>query len=101
LAAGHAVFAAADAPAKVRACGSFRGPRGDPVGVVINRGATRCAIARRVIRAYFRSKRPCEGSACVREHFGWTCASAKVPGWPRLASCSKGRSRIAAYAPTD
>ena len=101
MAAGHAAFAVADAPAKVRACGSFRGPSGDPVGVVINRGATRCATARRVIRTYFRSEKPCEGSACVREHFGWTCASATAHDWPRLASCQKGRSRIAAYAPAD
>jgi hypothetical protein len=72
VAAGHAVIAAAEAPAKVRTCGSFRAPAGDPIGVVINRGATRCATARRVIRTYFRSQAPCEGSPCVREHFGWT-----------------------------
>ena len=54
----------------LRTCGPFRGPSGDPVGVVINRGATKCATARRIIRTYFRSKTPCEGSAYVREHLG-------------------------------
>src|SRR4051794_35084239 len=101
LAAGHAGASAAHQPAKARACGSLRGPNGDPVGVVIERGKPTCATAKKVIRTYVRSHAPCGASACVREHFGWTCASAKAPDWPRLASCTKAKSRVAAYAPAD
>lgn len=92
VAAGHAVFAATEAPAKVRTCGPFRGPSGDPVGVVINRGATRCATASRAIRTYLRSQAPCEGSACVREHLGWTCAGGRV----RVAAAGQLARRDAA-----
>src|SRR3954453_15372705 len=100
LAVGHAGASAAH-PAKPRACGSVRASDGDPVGVVVARGATKCVTARKVMRAYLRSDAPCGGSAGVREHFGWTCASAKGVDWPRLASCSKERSRLEAYAPAD
>jgi hypothetical protein len=32
------------------------------------------------------------GSACVREHSGFTCLSAKPGDWPNIAGCTKGRS---------
>lgn len=65
--------------AKTRPCGSLGlEANGMPVGVSVQRGATRCALAKKVLRKYFRSNAPCDGSACVREHFGWTCASAKA-----------------------
>src|SRR6478735_257386 len=100
LAAGHAATSAAHQPAKARVCGSFRND-GDPVGVVIERGKPTCTTAKKVLRTYLRSHAPCTGSACVRDHFGWTCASAKAPDWPRLASCTKAKARIAANAPAD
>src|SRR4051794_16864475 len=85
LAAGHAGASAAHPPAKVRPCGSFRDAEGTPVGVVIQRGHPTCATAKKVLRTYFRSHAPCDGSACVRKHFGWTCATATADAWPRLA----------------
>jgi hypothetical protein len=54
-----------------------------------------------VIHTYLRSHAPCEGEACVREHTGLTYATAAAHAWPRLASGSKGRSRIAACALAD
>src|SRR3954453_21339199 len=101
LAAGHAATSAAHQPAKAQVCGSFRDADAGPVGVVIERGKPTCATAKKVLRTYLRSHAPCTGSACVRKHFGWTCASAKAPDWPRLASCTKGTSMIEAAAPAD
>src|SRR4051794_6878630 len=103
LAAGHAAVSTAHEPATpVRTCGSFHDKDGQPVGVVIERGRPSCATARKVLRTYFRSDKPCEGSACARKHFGWKCLSAKGAfAWPRLGSCSKGKSRVAAFAPAD
>jgi hypothetical protein len=57
--------------------------------------------AKRVLHRYMNSTAACEGSACVRRHYGWTCASAKSYAWPRLASCTRGRSRIEARAIAD
>src|SRR4051794_14480285 len=94
LVAGHAAASAAHQPARAYVCGSFRAAGGDAIGVEIERGSVKCATAKRVLRTYLRSHAPCTGSACVRKHFGWTCASAKAPDWPRLAGCTKGRSRI-------
>src|SRR4051794_3554047 len=91
LAAGDAGVSAAHEPAKPRTCGSFRHD-GQPVGVVIENGKPKCATAKTVLRTYFRSEAPCGGSACVRKHLGWTCATAKAPDWPRLATCSRGKS---------
>src|SRR4051794_24946162 len=85
-------------PTKPRVCGSFRAIDGDPVGVVVQRGVTKCATALKLIRTYLHSDAACEGSACVRKHSGWTCASAKAFDGPRLATCTKGRSSIEAYA---
>jgi hypothetical protein len=52
-------------------------------------------------RAYINSTAPCEGSARVREDLGWTCAAAGAYAFPRLASCTRGRARIAAYSTAD
>ena len=95
LAAGHAGASAAH-PAKPRVCGSLGiKSEGVPVGVVVERGAaTTCKTAKKVLRAYLRSSAPCGGSACVREHYGLTCVSAKPgdgstsPAAPRAAAGS-------------
>src|SRR4051812_8947016 len=95
LAVGHAAVSTAHEPTtQVRNCGSFRDQDDQPVGVVIERGKPTCATAKQVLRTYLRSDAPCEGSACARKHFGWRCLSAKAFAWPRLGSCSKGRSRV-------
>ena len=101
LAAGVAGSSAAH-PAKPRVCGSL-GIRSDgkPVAVVVERGSTTCKTAKKVLRAYLRSDAPCGGSACVREHHGFTCVSAKPGDWPDIAGCTKGRSRIVASGPAD
>ena len=72
-----------------------------PAGVSIRRGTTSCRTAKRILRTYLTSDAHCEGSACVRRHHGWTCASAAWIARPRLASCSRGRRLIAAYAVYD
>src|SRR3954447_16879911 len=91
LAAGHAGVLAAHRPTtNVRTCGSFRHD-GQLVGVVLENGKATCATAKKVLRRYFRSHAACDGSACVRKHFGWTCASATAADWPRLATCGKGK----------
>ena len=101
LAAGAAGTSGAH-PAKPRVCGSL-GMKvdGKQVGVVVEHGSTSCKTARKVLRAYLRSSKPCGGSACVREHFGFTCVSAKPGDWPDIAGCTKGRSRIVASGPAD
>lgn len=102
LAAGHAGVSAAHPAAKPRGCGSLGIKSGGmPVVATVERGATSCATAKKVLRSYLRSKAPCSGSACVREHSGWTCASAKSADWPRVASCSKAKNVIVAYNPAD
>jgi len=102
LAAGVAGSSAAH-PAKPRVCGSL-GMRvdGKPAGVVVvERGATTCKTAKKILRAYLRSDAPCGGSACAREHYGFTCLSAKPGDWPDIAGCTKGRSRIVTSGPAD
>jgi len=101
LAAGVAGSSAAH-PAKPRVCGSL-GMKvdGKPAGVVVERGTSTCATAKKVLRAYLRSDTPCGGSACVREHSGFTCVSARPGDWPDIAGCTKGRSRIVASGPAD
>ena len=101
LAAGVAGSSAAH-PAKPRVCGSL-GMKVDgvPTSVVVKRGATTCKTAKKVLRAYLRSSAPCGGSACVRKHHGFTCASAKPDDFPRLFSCSKGRALVAAMSTAD
>ena len=101
LAAGVAGSSAAH-PAKPRVCGSLgMEVDGAPAAVVVERGATTCKTARKVLRAYLRSDARCGGSACVREHSGFTCVSAKPGDWPDIAGCTKGRSRIVASGPAD
>jgi hypothetical protein len=100
LAAGVAGSSAAH-PAKDRSCGLIRDAGGTRIGVVVQRGAVKCATAKKVVRAYDRSKAPCSGSVCVRSHHGFTCASAKPADFPRLFSCQKGRARVAAMSTAD
>ncbi|HEY4281172.1 MAG TPA: hypothetical protein VGM91_23360 [Conexibacter sp.] len=88
-------------PAANRPCGRFTDRDGTRIGAVVMRGNVECATARRVLRAYLRSDAPCDGSACVRRHYAWTCATAISADWPRLASCTRGKTRIGAYAPAD
>ena len=89
LAAGVAGSSAAH-PAKPRVCGSL-GMKvdGKPASVVVERGATTCKTAKKVLRAYLRSDAPCSGSACVREHHGFTCVSAKPGDWPDIAGAPR------------
>jgi hypothetical protein len=65
---------------------------GKSVAVVVERGATTCKTAKKVLRAYLRSDAPCGGSACAREHSVWMCLRAKPGDWPEIAGCTKGRS---------
>src|SRR3954447_13307098 len=92
---------AAGRPAAGRPCGLFTDRDGARIGVTVLRGSTPCSTAKRVLRQYLNSHAPCEGSACVREHGGWTCATAAAYASPRLASCTRGRARVAAYSTAD
>jgi hypothetical protein len=96
IAALTAVAAQAHATAN---CGTFRSD-GAAVHAKVTRGSASCKTAR-VLRSYFDSTAPCSGSACVRSHFGWTCATATPSAVPRLASCIRGRAVIAAYSTAD
>jgi hypothetical protein len=89
--------AGADAAAN---CGTFPSD-GAAVHAKVIRGRSACATARRVLRAYLGSSAPCSGSACVRSHFGWMCATAAWSAFPRLASCSRRRAVIAANSTAD
>ena len=99
--ASAAAGPAAAHPAASRSCGLFTDRDGARIGVMVLRGSTPCSTAKRVLRQYFSSHAPCEGSACVREHGGWTCATAAAYAVPRLASCTRGKARIAAYSTAD
>jgi hypothetical protein len=74
---------------------------GAHVHVRVLRGDVACRRARRVLRTYLSSKRPCSGSSCVRKHDGFTCQLAPAFAFPRLASCWHWRARIAAYSTAD
>jgi hypothetical protein len=90
----------APAPAEAaRGCGLITSD-GAPVHVKAIRRAS-CRTARRVLGAYLNSHAPCSGSACTRRHFGWTCQAAPAYAFPRLASCRRGRGRLAAYSAAD
>jgi hypothetical protein len=94
------VTAALAAPVGARAttnCGTFTSA-GAAVYAKVTRGRTDCLTARRVLRRYLSSTAPCSGSACVRRHTGWVCATATVTAFPRLASCSRSGRVIAAYS---
>ena len=72
-----------------------------PYGVAVQRGAVGCATARGVLRRYFGSHARCGGSSCLRRQRGWTCQTAPVSAFPRLASCRRGRSLVQAFAIVD
>ena len=82
-----------------RYCGTIPN-RGADVAVVVESGTVGCFTARKALRAYGRSRRPCQGAACRRRHYGWTCLNA-IGDFPRLASCSLGQRLIAAYSRAD
>jgi hypothetical protein len=84
-----------------RSCGVFVESSRAQVGAVIRRGTPTCATTRRVLRWYLDSDTPSSGSARVRIHARWTCASAAAYAFPRLASCNRGRTIIAAYSTAD
>ena len=85
-----------------RTCdGTITSRDGTPIRVTVNRGTVRCATAKRILRTYLNSKRACEGNACVREHSGWTCVAASASQLPRVATCTRGRKLIRAYAIFD
>jgi hypothetical protein len=97
-----AVAAPASAhPTAGRSCGLFTDRDGARIGAVVLHGGTTCSTTKRVLRAYIDSNAPCDGSACVRRHFGWTCAAAAAYAFPRLASCTRRTARIAAYSTAD
>jgi hypothetical protein len=62
LAAGYAAVSTAHEPTiQVRTCGSLRDKDNQSVGVMIERGRPDCATAKKVLRTYQRSDKPCEG----------------------------------------
>ena len=73
---------------------------GTAIAIVVERGQVTCSTARKVLRAYDRSKRPCSGSACMRRHHGWWCSSVYAD-FPRLIGCDRGNRRIGAYSLAD
>jgi hypothetical protein len=84
-----------------RSCGLFHTRDGALVHAKVLRGPASCATTARVLRWYLDSHAPCSGSACVRGHHGWTCASAAAYAFPRLASCTHRTSWVAAYSTAD
>ena len=99
IALATAVLATPAADA-AKGCGTFKSD-GAAVHAKVIRGRVDCATARRALRRYLSSTAPCSGSACVRYDRGWTCASASTTAFPRLASCSKRRTVVAAYQAGD
>src|SRR3954447_15675597 len=69
LAAGHASVSAAH-PAGDRSCGLITDADGARIGIVVKRGSVPCSTARKVLRTYFKSHAPYEGSSCVRKRSG-------------------------------
>jgi hypothetical protein len=100
LATGHAGVSTAH-PAADRSCGLIKDSDGARIGIVVKRGSVPCTTARKALRMYFSSDASCEGSSCVRNHAGWTCQTAPASELPRLASCNRGKKRIAAYSTAD
>lgn len=89
------------APAQAsRDCGTYEG-RGGPFRVVVVDGPVRCGKARRILRRYATSDKPCSGSGCYRTIRGWTCGSGNAGAFPRLFSCARGRRTIAAFSLAD
>jgi hypothetical protein len=97
------VSLAAIAPPAARAgqrCG-FAFTDVKPYGVFVARGDVRCEAARRALRTYFGSRRPCAGSSCLRRLDGWTCQTAAAFAYPRVASCQRRRALVQAIAIAD
>jgi hypothetical protein len=102
LAAGHAATSAAHPPAKVRTCGSFRDPDGDPVGVVVQRGKPTCATGKRSYApTCARTPRATARRACISTSAGRARARRHRTGrgWPP-ARRARARSRPT-RPPTD
>ena len=97
LGGGYAATSSAHQPTAARTCGSFK-KYGQPVGTVIERPAD-VRVGQESLAHLLPLARAVGGSACVRKHFGWECTSAKAFDWPRMGSCTKGTSKIAAFAP--
>lgn len=96
------ITAAAAAPASAaRSCGTFTDRDGARLHTKVLEGPTRCETAERILRRYIHSDAPCSGSGCAREITGWRCSSAPAYAFPRLASCTRKRSQIAAYSTAD
>jgi hypothetical protein len=91
---------APSAHAANRHCGLVYG-RIQPATVEVVRGTTGCHNARVVMRRYLRSKAPCSGSSCLQLVRGFDCQTTPAFAYPRLASCTRGRVWIAAYAILD
>lgn len=84
-------------PAAASGCGTLA-DRGARVHVRVLAGPVRCRAPRVPLRHYRHSNRPCAGSSCLRHGGRWTCQTAAVYAFPRLASCQRRSSRIAAYS---
>jgi single-strand DNA-binding protein len=99
LAAASAALAAFPTAAHAdRACGNVRLHDGATVHVRVLHGAATCPTARAIARRYLNSTGPCTGSSCVRPVRDWTCQTAGLHVFPRLASCVKATRWIAAYS---
>lgn len=95
------ITAAAAAPAPAaRSCGAFA-VDGARLHTKVIKGPTGCETAKRILRRYLTSDAPCSGSGCARRINGWRCSTAPAYAFPRLASCTRNRSTIAAYSTAD
>jgi hypothetical protein len=102
LAAASSALAAFPAAAHAdRRCGHVSLDDGATVHVRVLRGAATCSTARFILRRYLDSTAPCAGSSCVRRVRDCTCQTAGLHDFPRLASCTRPRRRIAAYSLAD
>lgn len=102
LAATILITAAAAAPAPAaRSCGTFTDHDGARLHAKVIKGKTTCKTAKRILRRYLNSNAPCTGSGCARDITGWRCSTAAAYAFPRLASCARNRTTIAAYSTAD
>jgi hypothetical protein len=95
------VTAQADAAPPARSCSGYVYSATEPTGIKVARGSATCSTAKRVFKAHFGSNADCEESSCVRRHFGWTCQTAAAHAYPRVATCTKRRTVIEAWAVVD
>lgn len=101
LIAAVLITAAAAAPAPAaRSCGTFA-VDGARLHAKVIKGPARCETAKRILRRYLTSNAPCSGSGCARRINGWRCSAAAAYAFPRLASCTRKHTRIAAYSTAD